>query len=102
MREIPEAPKDSSRRVVVLLAEDGEIVEDFNWLDLAELRYKVDYWMGDILAEAIRTSKAVRFSHWYSIPGGRVEDVEPVWCWEYSYKIERRFKVGRLGKLVEL
>lgn len=66
---------------------------------LDDLRYKRDYYYGEILAIADKSVKCVGFSHWYFIPGGNAKDKQAVWRWESAYTVREKFRVGRKGIL---
>ena len=102
---MPELPRDYDTPVVIVL--DGERVaiqymegRVTSIADVADLlRYQADYCYGDILAEATLHCRCVGFSHWFYIPGGSSCDRSPVFRWEETYTVGRRFRVGRKGIL---
>jgi len=101
-----QAPSDRSEPVVVVLGEDGTVAEQFmagriRRIDDVrdQLHYGADYFCGDILAEATAVHRCVGFSHHRRISGSSQR--EPVWRWETTHIIGRRFKVGRKGILKE-
>ncbi len=102
---LPNLPNDYHRPVVVLL--DGERIavqymegRVTSIADVADqLRYQADYCYGDILAEATLHCHCTGFSHWYSLPGDSTGYRSPVFRWQETYTIGRRFRVGRKGNL---
>lgn len=61
-----------------------------------------ELYPGEILALCEQMRRATGFSHYYRIPGGRPEHVEPAFHWETTYRILRRWRKVRGGALREI
>ena len=91
-------PEPVSYKTIAFLREDGTVLAITGKETTEELSPR-ELYCGDIIAEVEVTDTPTSFSHWYYPAGAPAGVRSAVWRYDQRIRIQRRWRVGRGGKL---